>query len=58
MVIEEDIDMNNSKKACVIHYLCVREQLYMTGYVSILMNIFYQREQLKNKIVLAVSENF
>ena len=56
VVIEEDIEMNNSKKACLIHYICVRYQLRMTVYGSILMNIVFQHEKLKNKAVFSVSD--
>ena len=56
MVIEEDMEMKKSKKSCLIHYLCVREQLRNKGYVSILMNMVFKREQLKNKIMFAVSD--
>ena len=54
IVIDEDIEMDNSKKVCLTHYLCVSDQLQLTGYGSILMNIVFQREQLKNNKVFAV----
>ena len=55
MIIEEDIEMENSKKACLIYYMCVRQKLQNLGYGYILMNIAFQSEQLKNKRVFAVS---
>ena len=55
MIIEEDIDMENSKKGCLIHYLCVQQKLQDLGYGSILMNIVFQGERWNNKRVVTVS---